>query len=118
MRKLFKITSILIYTGLFQSCLLATEYAFKCEKNAALKLNGMGKCAFEVGNNYNQDTNTLAEKITINFSYGVGSGTMLITAFNRTARTISGEFNITTEGAANYTAYDYEISGNFNEASF
>lgn len=152
MRKLVIITSVLIFTGSLQSCLLTEEDSFACEKNAPVKVNGVDKCAFAVGDNYNQDTSTPQERIIIKFSYGGGnfqiylgtteikegityqypgdaslsfpelnkggSGTLTITAFDRTARTISGEFNMTAEGAANYATYDYKVSGNFNEASF
>ena len=152
MRKLVIFTSIIIFTGLLQSCLLTQEDAFVCEKNAPVKVNGVDKCAFAVGKFYRFDSTTPNEQLSIAFSYsggsfqvnlhtseleeGVtynypgdadlsfpelnkgGSGILTITVFDRTARTISGEFNMTAEGAANFTAYNYEVSGTFSEASF
>lgn len=151
-KKPLVIVSALFVMSLFQSCLLTEEDSFVCEKNAPIKVNNADKCAFAVGDNYNQDTTIPSERIVIKFSYSGGnfqiylnaleikpgetywypgeaslsfpelnkggSGRLLITAFDRTARTISGEFNMTAEGAANYTAYDYEVSGTFNEVSF
>lgn len=83
-----------------------------------------GGGSFEI----NIHTNDIKEGITYSYPGDVdlsfaelnkgGSGTVLITSYDRTARSISGQFNLSAEGAANYTAYEYNVSGRFTDVSF
>jgi len=47
-----------------------------------------------------------------------GSGYVTITTFDTINRIISGRFDLTAEGAHNYQAYDYHVTGTFNKVRF
>lgn len=47
-----------------------------------------------------------------------GSGTLTITNIDRANKTISGEYNLTAEGASNFQAYQYEVVGTFTALPF
>jgi len=76
----------------------------------------------------NMHTNNIQEGITYNYPGDLdlsfaqlnkgGSGTVLITSYDRTTGTISGQFDLSAEAAANYTAYNYTVSGKFTDVSF
>lgn len=78
---------------------------------------------FQIGLNTTSITNnTYYYPGDVDFSFPElnkgGSGTLTISHIDRDERKISGNFNLSAEGAANYTAYNYEVSGSFTNVGF
>ena len=82
-----------------------------------------GGGTFQIGLNTSSiTTTTYSYPGDVDFSFPElnkgGSGTVTITKIDREERKISGSFNLSAEAAANYTAYDYRVSGSFTDVSF
>jgi len=78
---------------------------------------------FQIGLNTTSITNkTYSYPGEVDFSFPElnkgGSGTLTITLFDRAERKISGHFDLSAEAAANYTAYNYVVSGSFSNVGF
>ena len=82
-----------------------------------------GTGSFQIGLHTSYITNnTYTYPGEVDFSFPElnkgGSGTLTISHIDRAERKISGSFNLSAEGATNYTAYNYEVSGSFKDVSF